>query len=524
MTHSCYLPQRPLRLLNRFHPWMQAAALSLVLFAVVGTKPAEAQTGEAAKRDAGPGGLDARPARVRLNLERVQLPGNENMGLLGTSYLVEVTPGLSIGPAAYGAISGQRGGLFTVGVEASWTRRIAGPLGVELGLYVGGGGGSNAPDGDGLMLRPHADLWWELDSANRLGLSLSQVRFVNGEIDSHQLGLVWSRSTAFRYVPGARLGEPASSAGRSGVGFDRFRMVSGVYRPRGDAVRLSGAPLASSIGLVGMRLEQTLGENTYWGIEAAGAASGGAAGYAEYLATLGAEMPVWNDRLTLGGRVAAGMGGGGDIPVGGGLLLKGALYGTLQLSPDLGLTLEAGVAHAPQGSFRAAQASAALNWTFDAPGGNGSLARAVRTEWVGGIERYNAQRQDGTSRSLQSVSLRVNRFISPQVYLSGQARSALGGDAGGYSVGLVGIGIQAPLGARWHAGAEVLVGAAGGGGVDTGGGAVAQPMAYLGFDINPAVALRLGAGRIKSLRGNLDSNVVEAMMSFSYGVTGRADK
>lgn len=464
--------------------------------------------------------LSVRPAQVKLNLERVKLPAGENMGLLGTSYLVGVGSDWWLGPAAYGAISGQRGGLFTVGLEALRNVYLGERMGLDLGLYVGGGGGGAAPVGGGLMLRPHADLWWAVGDADRVGLSLSQVRFSGGAIQSTQLGVVWSHGLGFRYVPGDRLAATGPvGAGRSGVGFDRVRITAGVYHPRGDRLRVSGNPLPASIGTVGMRLERTLSPYTYWGIEAAGAARGGVAGYAEYLGTLGAEVPVGSERLRLGGRVALGMGGGGDVPTGGGLLLKAALHGTVRLSPALGLTLEAGVTRAPQGSFEARHASAALNWHFDAPRPDGTPAPATRTEWAAGIERYNAVRQDGSTRALQGVTLRLNRFVTPNLYLSGQARSAYGGGAGGYSVGLIGVGVQAPLAGRWHAGAEALVGAAGGGGVDSTGGAIAQPTAYVGYDITPAVALRVGVGRIKSLQnGPLDSTVVEAAVSFSYGV------
>ena len=64
--------------------------------------------------------IETTPARMRLNLERTELPGQEGMGLVGTSYLLEVVPGVWVGPAAYGAITGSRGGMFTVGAEAGW--------------------------------------------------------------------------------------------------------------------------------------------------------------------------------------------------------------------------------------------------------------------------------------------------------------------------------------------------------------------------------------------------------------------
>src|SRR5213075_1981108 len=121
-------------------------------------------------------------------------------------------------------------------------------------------------------------------------------------------------------------------------------------------------------------------DHAYWGIEASGAASGGVAGYAEYLGTLGTETTVWPDVLTLGARVALGMGGGGDVDVGGGLLVKAGVYGTVRLTRE------------PQGSFRALHAAASLNWILDDPTDFTAPARNTRTEWVAGIERYSAQR------------------------------------------------------------------------------------------------------------------------------------
>ncbi len=477
-------------------------------------------TGALAQSAAGP--LETTPARMRLNLERAELPGQEGMGLVGTSYLLELAPGLWVGPAAYGAITGSRGGLFTVGAEAGWQRPLAGPVSIELGLYAGGGGGGNAPVGGGLMLRPHVDLLWDL-GGQQVGLSWSRVRFPSGgRIDSRQLGLVWNIDTEFRRVPAARLGEVARSDARSGIGFDRVQAVAGVYRPRSGARRLSGGALPRNIGYAGARLEQPIDGHRYWGLEAAGAASGGVSGYAEYLGTVGTEYGFAGDRLTFGARVAAGMGGGGDVDVGGGLLLKAGTYAIARLGIDLGVTAELGWAQAPQGSFKAMYGSLALNWVLDDPSASSAIpSRTTRMEWVGGVERYPAARRDGTTRKLDAVSLRVNRYMSERFYLSAQAHSAYDGGAGGYSVGLLGVGWRTDLGPRWHAGVEALAGAAGGGGVDTAGGALVQPMAYVGYALTPGAALRVGAGRIQGLRGPLKGDVVEVSLAFTFGVTSR---
>ncbi|WP_124541392.1 hypothetical protein [Piscinibacter terrae] len=460
------------------------------------------------------------PAQIRLGIEKVSLPGDEKMGLVGTTYLIDVGHGLSVGPAAYGAISGKRGGLFTLGGEVSWQRSLGGPLTLELGSYVGGGGGGVAPVGGGLMLRPHLDLLWDFGPF-LAGLSASQVRFANGDINSRQLGLVWSAKTDFRYVAGNRIGERSEISGRSGMGFDRVQAVFGVYSPRASAKRNSGLPYEGKIGFVGARLERAISDHAYWGIEAAGAASGGVAGYAEYLGSVGTETTVWSNVLTVGARAAVGMGGGGDVSVGGGLLLKGGVYGTVRLTRELGLSLEGGVTRAPQGSFKALHAAASLNWILDDPTDVTAPLRNTRTEWVGGGERYNALRKDGSSRILQNVTLKANRFVSQNFYLTGQAHSGWGGGAGGYTVGLFGVGVQSHIWGPVHVGAEMLVGAAGGGGVESKGGAIMQPNAYLGVTVSPSMSVRVGAGRIKSLRqGGLEAPVAELSMAFTFGVAG----
>ncbi|HEX7439498.1 MAG TPA: hypothetical protein VF319_05310 [Caldimonas sp.] len=465
------------------------------------------------------GGVAVPTAHARIGFERIELPQGERVGLLGTSYLVDVAawPGLSIGPAVYGAITGRRGGFFTVGGEAAWRRQLAGPLGVEIGLYAGGGGGAGAPQGGGLMLRPHADLLWDFGSY-ALGVSVSRVRFPNGQIDSTQAGLVFNAINEFRFVPAASLDTPVRSSGRAGFGFDRVQLVTGLYRTRAGTLLSDGRVAPHDIGTVGVRAEQAFGPNTYWGLEANGAAQRSVAGYAEYLGTLGVETEAVRNRVNVGGRVALGMAGGGTIQTAGGVLAKAAVYSVVRLNNEFGLSFEAGVTSAPRGNFRAAHASAALVWALDGPARSGEPARAMRTDFSAGVERYNAARRNGSTRALEADTLKIDRYLSPNFYVAGQVHSALGGGAGGYSAALIGAGWTQPLGSALHAGAELLGGASGGGSVDS-RGSIVQPMAYLGVQLSPSVALRLGAGRVKALHGPLSSTVVDLSVVVSYGVS-----
>ncbi len=347
------------------------------------------------------------PARARIGFERVRLPGDEALGLVGASVLVDLpAAGWSLGPAVYGAVSGRRGGFYTLGGELAWRRRLAGPLAVEVGLYAGGGGGGGAPQGGGLMLRPHADLWWST-GPGAIGVSLSRVRFPNGRIDSTQLGIAWAADTSFRFAPATGGQAPRDLPE---LGFDRFVAVAGAYRPSPHATFLDGRTLPASIAWVGFRAERAWGRHAFWGLEANGGASRATAGYAELLGTAGLVWPLDAERLAVGARLAVGTGGGGAVSVGGGLLVKAAVDARLALAPGQAIELEAGWAAAPGGSFRAPYGSLAWSASLD---GDGDAAAPVRTEFGAGLASFRAARRDGTSRRLSADLLRVARFRRP---------------------------------------------------------------------------------------------------------------
>ena len=102
------------------------------------------------------------------------------MGLVGLHALRPVTPHLSIGPSVFGATEGDHGGYFGWGVGAAYRWR-QGDWSAEVGLFVGGGGGSPGWVGGGLMLRPSLLISRDVGPL-RLGLGVSQVTFPSGTV------------------------------------------------------------------------------------------------------------------------------------------------------------------------------------------------------------------------------------------------------------------------------------------------------------------------------------------------------
>jgi len=463
-------------------------------------------------------------ARLRLGGEHVHLGGGERMGLAGMTELLNVGGEWWAGPGVYGAAAGRRGGLFVPGVEGAWSHPFNDWLAVDAGIFAGGGGGAAARVGGGLMLRPHVDLVFRF-SGFYTGPTFSQVWFPNGQINGRQFGWMVNFDSSFRYRP-ADFHGVATDGSATGLGFDHVDAMVTFEHPTGST-STGGAPLTNRIGLVGLRAERIVDGPLWAGIETAGAASGGVAGYAEVLGTAGLRWPVVGDRLSLGVRASAGLGGGGGIDTGGGLLVKAAAGATLRLTNTLGIGAEVGVVDAPRHAhFKAETAAVSLNWALDVPqsdvGGwyQSSPGTPTRMEFGTGMERYRAARKDGRTESLDAVVLQVNRFVTPNLYVTGQAHSAFAGGAGAYSEGLFGIGAQLPVTRRLRLGVEALAGAAGGGGVDTGGGAIAQGRAYVDFALSDSLSLRVAGGKIKSIRGSggLDAPVVDAALVFRFGV------
>ncbi len=476
------------------------------------------------------------PASMLIGYEQVHLPGGERMGLVGAQYLFEPWQGWRLGPAAYGAATGQRGGLFTWGGELQYVGRPSSWWQWSAGLYAGGGGGAAAPVGGGLMLRPHVDLWWR-QTGWQIGLSASHVKFPSGTIGSSQLGLVLAFDDTFAFTAPDRVGSRVDWSGRGGIGFDRVQAVVGDYRFRRGT--------SGSMGHVGIRLDRRIGSPNAWGLqttaglEAAGAAHGGADGYAEALGTLGVELPLGGlfngffSGATVGLRGALGLAGGGAVPTRGGTIAKVAATATVPIGQQWFVGGEVGHMRALQGSVAANYAQLGLGFWLDQVGRPG--AAGARGSDVGGasdsvtgmrwglaLERYgSARRKDGTTRPMETVGLRFDRALGSTFYLTGQAHTAVSGGAGAYSTGLFGLGAALPLTPGWRVGAELLAGAAGGGGVAVQGGAVAQPMVWAVRDLGTYNQLHLGAGRLRSFKGDLSTPVVEVSWTVAFGVPER---
>jgi hypothetical protein len=472
-----------------------------------------------------------RPAAVEANWTRMKMPDGGRTAFASLSYLMAYDDDWGFGPGFYGTAKGNYGGIFTVGFTGQRRWRLSGNTHLAASLYVGAGGGLSSQQmrfGGGLMLRPELSLRTE-NKGWYTGVGVSQIRFPSGNVKSG-VGLAFTvgRSMDFVSFSPDDAGMRGRAGSRSGLGFDEITLTGGMEKPRASSRTRGGTPYAGKVGKAGAELRQYIAEGSWWGVEASGAAKGSVDGYMEVLGQIGQDWALFGSpRLRVGGQLGAGLGGGGNMDTGNGWLLRAGP--TLRWITPWGpsVRLDAGVTHAPSGAYTAPYLRAALSMPLDRtptligddPGGT------VRVQQLGAsvIHVPRMRFKDGREEAVSHLAVNMSREFSPRFYGTAQAGSAAAGSAGAYSFGLFGLGVQSdPLWGRMRVGAEWLVGAAGGGGVKVGGGAVTQAEVWAQWQVAERLRLRAGVGQFRTIRGSDQSTPLSHLqLSYAFGTLQR---
>ena len=467
--------------------------------------------------------LHVAPLRTTASMETLELPGRESLGLLGLSSTVDLGP-FYIGPGLYGAARGQRGGLFTFGLEGGgrWRPRPDSPLELEAGIFLGGGGGAGAPrQGGGLMVRPHltASYGWR---SLRVGAGLSRVRFPNGGIDSTQA--TFSVALVTDHLWSSAGGRTGSYAGPAAWVPSGFALYLARLEPAAGAHTRSGA-LQPALTLAGCALSRDLSAGWFRYVAVAGAGGGSSSGYAQALVGLGHRVPL-GGHFGLEARVGAGIGGGGDLDTGGGFLVSAEGAFTLDLG-SWRTSAGFGLLRSPAGAFEGRGLAFRVARRFSSPlptEGGRPLLDADLSQWrvsSGWLSYRWAQRSHGGPGVIQLITLRADLALNEAWYLSGEAGSAVAGGSAAYSTGLAGVGRQSRAWHHLRFFLEGAVGAGGGGSLSTGGGLLASIRAGGRLELPSGLGLDASIGRVRAPGGRLDCTTLGASLHWRMGVPAR---
>ncbi|MES2204315.1 MAG: hypothetical protein V4496_03755 [Pseudomonadota bacterium] len=456
--------------------------------------------------------------------------GNPNLGLLGTSMNFNLYKGFYLGPSIYSAMGGDLGGLFVIGANSGFKYPIYKGLSIDTGYFAGGGGGQNVVENpSGFMSRGHVGLSYNFRYFE-LGVEYSDVNYPDYGISDKQFALTFS-------IPGTLLiGSPEYQGDSttdldsvfSSRGLNFYRTFIGMYQENyflTNSKDTQGNALDETMQLIGAKGGVFLNPNIYLGLSSAGAYDSSKNGYMDFYMMLGVQK-YFTRRFFYNIEADIGSGGGGSTDTGTGLIYKSSLGLGYAFVPTFSLMLEGGYLTAPNGNFEGPFASLGLYYqffnagpqTFTSDVGNGQYT-FEGWEISGQTERYINPQRSSNSREIENIDLaviEVTKQINQTFSVKGQAASAYGGNAGSYATGMIGPGVQTPAWHEFRLMSDVLIGAAGGGGMDVDSGAVYQPEAGISFDVTPYISLIAKTGRIIAINGGLDATTYNAGIVFNF--------
>ncbi len=469
---------------------------------------------------------------LRFSFEEINMPdAGEKMGLYSIGAYDKINPWFYGGITLYGAASGRRGGFFTGGYTLGVERRLFDNLIFDMGGYVGAGGGGAAAQGGGLMISPHVGLKYDF-SWSKLGLNFTYVDFPNGDISSDAISLLLDipfSSLILNWEDDGLTMADYFGVNWNNVSRHRSHLAARVraYSPATSSKTTSGGSLNNSLGLVGVEYSYFIDDNWFTTFETAGAFTGGVGGYAELLAGIGYRLPLTkDDRLALLPALTVGGAGGGAVETGGGFVSRANLGLEYRLSPDFSLIMDGGYLTASDGKFDTSYLGLNLAYVMETFARDQKGVPLVEKELIKTTKwrfrpahqwYFDAQRRGGSSRDMQLLGGKIDWMGGDWWYLTGQGLSAYAGGAGGYSEGFWGAGILGPSWKKLRFYGEMLIGAGGGGGVDSGSALLFKPSVGLEYNLNKDLNLQTGIGKVISKEGNLDANTLDVSLIWRFG-------
>ena len=449
---------------------------------------------------------------------------------MGFHVLNKVTEGLYVGVGAYAPlVKGAYGGFIAFDVGANVQRRIRGPLFVNAGFALGGGGGGKSTtqsielSGTGGFVKAYAGLGIDFDDFS-VGANAAFVKFRHSAIDHTQLNLFVQMP--FSYAVGsladsgkrlsaadAEAASADSSANTLTLGLDNFKQIS----PQGSN--------KSTIHLADLQFAHYMSNANYWYVSL-GVGYRGIPLYNQFIGGLGYRFDL-APRASLYAQMGLGSGGYAPdkIDTGAGLLVYPKLSAEYAITKDLGLALTAGYLFAPNGSSKNYTFGAALNYHLKSQR-EGAGAGVTPDGAVFGGYRLSLLQQTETSvrvrgldrSDINMLSAQLDAMVSDHFYIPIRGGVAYNAYLGypGYGEVLVGVGIQNKYdrGDRFQFFGQLL----GGANVH---GLILKPGIGMNYTLSDRLAIHASSGKTlaaSSDNGNFRSTYLALGLTYRFSV------
>jgi hypothetical protein len=461
-----------------------------------------------------PGLADRPELEFRLGFDYLQLEQSAITGLNGMSLLYSFDQGFYGGASIYSAALGSGGGFFVGGWEVGKHTPITDTLFWDASVFVGGGGGASQVNGDGLMLRPQIHAGYDFGDY-RLGAGASWVSVSGSDISTPSFALTLTRPLNLELIGG----HPTSGYSLDGgVKVSTLTPIMRSYFPVNSQKR--GGSDLQTMHLIGAEFSFDSEKHSEVFIQANGVMAGDAEGYADWI--LGKRY-FWDVApLKFFVDFGAGIGGGGAVDTGGGLIAAANAGVQVHAFKNLDLEFGLGALTSFNGDFLALTPSARVALSF---GSGTNIAEKPNTvRWQAGtgltqlIISEDFRKPGAASNEAPSlIYVDIDVFVLKNLYFTGQAYTAVVGDAGGFQIGMFGLGYRYPVAERISLSGEILLGAAGGSGVDTRGGLLGGYKVELDYHLSDAMSLTLGLGHIQTLQaGGMHPETLSLGLKFPF--------
>jgi hypothetical protein len=240
---------------------------------------------------------------------------------------------------------------------------------------------------------------------------------------------------------------------------------------------------------------------------------------------LGYKLSFTQDRTRLIGKFGIGAAGGGGVDIQGGFIISPDISLEQKVYKNLSVFVNTGFLMNPNAHFSAYTYGLGLkydvnqNGLLSSDGNQFNTAKLKGKEIIFGQEVYsNVANRIVDPYNMYQVFLQFNFYINKNIYASGQTSFANFGYAGAYAEGLVGAGLSTSNGfsKRFQLFAQALIGAAGGGHIETGQGLIVKPSGGVSFFINDKLGLRTSVGQTIALDGDLNSTFINFGISYRF--------
>jgi len=457
------------------------------------------------------------------------IPDEQNMGFTGIHYNLTFNNLWYTGVGLYGAVSGNRGGFFTLGVNAGIKKEIYKNIYLDTGFHFGGGGGAGAPDGGGAFILPHVNLGYNFKNFS-INTGYSYVNFFdNGLIKGHQLNVGLEIPLNFNYsysnnkekeydINELKQTTWNATSKRNAImfHFNNLNVLSDAKASNGEILK------GKTINLAGFEFSSYLNKNWFTFVKVDGAYNGIRAGYMDVLVGAGYLANFNKNRIKIAAKFGIGAGGGGGVDTKGGFLLYPDISLEQRLFNDIYVSLNKGYLLTPNKDFYTSTFGLGIKYYVNRNGvkleeNNFKKAKFKGLDVIVKHDVYfSAERETDPTENMHQISLQVNLDLNKNFFIAAQTSFANFGNAGAYGEGLLGLGAKTNMlfNNTTSFFTQFIGGAAGGGNISTGEGLIFKPSAGVNYKVSNTLNLRAAGGFVSAKGGTLSSPFINFGISY----------